>query len=47
MNNYFILTVALLQLGGGGYSLVKGNTLFGVLYILYSLTNFVLFKMEM
>lgn len=46
MNNWFILTVGILQILGSFVSICKGQTWFGMLYFLYGLTNFVLFKMQ-
>lgn len=47
MSNWFILTVGVLQCFGAAQSIINGQIWFGVLYFLYGLTNFVLFKMQL
>ena len=44
--NWFVLSVGILQVMGAVYYHTTGKPMFGILYFLYALTNFVIFAMK-
>ena len=44
--NWFVFIVGMIQMGGTAFYIHNGKPMFGMLYFLYALSNFVIFFMK-